>query len=596
MATSEQMELMIKIRAQGQEAAAQLKRIEERMGRIKSAGAAAGAGIKGAFGLIEKGGRLAGRGLHAVLAPLGWMAKGLTAAGAAAAAFGALTVKASGDMEMLRLRLDGVAASAEESKRIFQDVKELGIASPFSDKEMAEAAIALRQFALYSRQNLQTISDTATVAQRDMQEVVMAIVGMEAEPLRRLGIQFSAAGGSFTAQYRTKLGEVKSETAKTRDEASQMLIDIFKTRFGGAAGAFATSWKGVTATLTGALEQGIARVGDGLRKRLAGAVGGLNERLGALIESGRLDAIGERIGAALEDGVDKARAAFETLSVLSEKNSFGTMMAEGAAGAAEIMARGFLEYLRAGYGVIEGIVRAAFGVVLQEYRMSDLPGAAGARERFARDTLASMRPEDALRHGIPERFAGKQDTMMSPERRAQLNRDIGQFVERSAADRAPWLRQAAAESAGATFTAGVKSSIEAIAEAGPRLKEIVGEVSRRRLENVERTTGYDVTAMYEANLERIRAGKTKPEPVQIEAPVQRVRAAWPLRDTAGNVQEAGAREAVFEGSGYKRGQRLPSGAIVVNVQNLTVRANSPQELKERILNLSQQPVAMAGAY
>lgn len=596
MATSEQMELMIKIRAQGQEAAAQLKRIEERMGRIKSAGVSAGAGLKTAFEWAGKGGHLAARGVHAVLAPLGWMAKGLTAAGAAAAAFGALTVKASGDMEMLRLRLDGVAASAEESKRIFQDVKELGIASPFSDKEMAEAAIALRQFALYSRQNLQTISDTATVAQRDMQEVVMAIVGMEAEPLRRLGIQFSAAGGSFTAQYRTKLGEVKSETAKTRDEASQMLVDIFKTRFGGAAGAFATSWKGVTSTLTGALEQGMARVGDGLRKRLAGAVGGLNDRLGALIESGRLDAIGERIGAALEDGVDKARAAFETISVLSEKNSFGTMMAEGAAGAAEIMARGFFEYLRAGYGVIEGIFRAAFGVVLQEYRSSDLPGAKIARQKYAKELLEKMSPSDAVRYGIPKDVIGQYPyPWPGVEDRARENK-IKYFTKFAAEDKAEWISKASAQQTGDMFSSGVRSSVAAIAEAGPRLKAIVGEVSQRRLENVERTTGYDVASMYEANLERIRAGKTKPEPVQIEAPVQRVRAAWPLRDTAGNVQEAGAREAVFEGSGYKRGQRLPSGAIVVNVQNLTVRANSPQELKERILNLSQQPVAMAGAY
>lgn len=595
---NEQMELMIKIRAQGQEAAAQLKRIEDRMGGLKKAGSGVGHGFKSAFDGISKGAIYASRGLHMALVPIEKIAKGLTVASVAALAFSGVVVQASGRMETLRLRLDGVTASAEESRRIFEDVKKLGIASPFSDAQMADAAISLRQFAMYSKSNLQTISDTATVAQRDMADVVMAIVGMEAEPLRRLGIQFSSAGGSFVAQYRTKLGEVKTETAKTRDEASQMLMDIFAARFGGAAGAFATSLKGVTSTFAGAMEQGLARLGDGMSRRFAAAVGVLNTKIGALIESGKLDEIGERIGAGLEDGVDRARAAFEVLNVLRESDSTGIMLSQAAAGAAEILGRGFLEYLRAGYGVIEGIFRAAFGVVLQEYRMSDLPGAKGARENFARDALRGMTPQDALRYGIPVRYAGNQETMMTPESRAQLDRDIGQFLESSASSRASWLGQAAADQTGAAFEGGVKRSLGAVVDAGRNIRDLVGEVSQRRMANIKATTGYDLGAMYQSNLDRIRSSKPAPADAEYAETLQRVRAVQYVRDTSGRVHAGPDREAVIPASQreYRKGQRLAGNQVVVNVEHLTVRANSPQELKEKILQLSAQPVAVAGGY
>lgn len=614
MTSAEQMELMIKIRAQGQDAQAQLKRIEDRMSGIKSAGAGIGGGAKAAFDGLSKGAHAAARGLHVVLAPLWWIAKGMGVAGAAALAFGGLAVRASGNMEVLKLRLDGVTASAEESKRIFEDVKQLGIASPFSDSQMADAAIALRQFAMYSRTNLQTISDTATVAQRDMQEVVMAIVGMEAEPLRRLGIQFSAAGGNFVARYRTKLGEVRTATAKTRDEAGQMLMDIFKTRFGGAAGSFAGAWKGVTSTLKGAIEQALARLGDGTRERLAGMIGELNGALGKLIDSGKLDEIGQKIGAGVEASIDYIRAAFATVSQLSKTDAFGVMVMEAAAGAGEVMGRGFIEYLKAGYGVIEGLFRAAFAVVAQEYRQSDLPGAAGARRRFARQQLEGMTPEQASGLGIPAEYAGKEYLKLPLMQRMERKLEIEKFANDAASARAPWIGNGAEREATAMFEGGLRRTASAVTDAVANMRTIVGDVTARRQANIAERTGYDPAGAFEGHLDYIRGRRVKAPEEAPAAPapegkltgyVQRVQAAMPVRDTAGQavfdennnpVLRGKIKQGMYKNWDLKAGDNLPSGAIVISIENLTIRANTPQELIERVRALGASPVVVPGAY
>ncbi|MDD5705436.1 MAG: hypothetical protein PHR35_05890 [Kiritimatiellae bacterium] len=596
MTSQEQMELMIKIRAQGQDAAAQLKRIEDRMSGIKSAGSGMAGGARAAFEGLTKGAHAAARGLGVVLAPLGWMAKGAGVAGAAAAAFGAVAVSASGNMETLKLRLDGVTASAEESARIFEDVKRLGVASPFSDTQMADAAIALRQFAMYSKQNLQTVSDAATVTQRDMQDVVMAIVGMEAEPLRRLGIQFSAAGGNFVATYRTKLGEVKTATAKTRDEASQMLLDIFKQRFGGAAGGFATSWKGVTSTFSGAMEQALSRLGDGTRKRLAGMLGEMNEALSKLIDSGTLDEIGEKIGAGVETAVDNVRAAFETVSQLSKAGGFSTMLMEGAAGAAEVMGRGFIEYLKAGYGTIAGLFRAAFAVVLQEYRNSDLLGAKSARSKYALQRLETMTPEEAERFGVPKHLAGKK---LGPMDFADgATPELLKFSRQAAETRAPWLSDAANADATRMFEGGISQTGAALKGAVTNMRDIVRDVAEKRTANIVERTGYDPAAFFQGNLDRIRQERADRATEEANSmTVQRVRGRLPRRDNAGNDTsvERTIVETAKQGQ-YTRGQQLPSGYVVVQVEQLNVRANSPQELSEKILALCASPVATAGAY
>lgn len=564
------MDLLMRIRAQGSQALAELKRVK---GAVESvAGGAKSLGHAGAWGV-----GMLGKSAGFLFAPLK-MAAGLSlAASIAVGGMGYKALGASGDIETLRLRLEGVTASQEDANRIFRETMQLSIKSPFDPQELIEARIALINIGQTGEAAITAVGDAAAISQKPMRDLVSALAGMESEPLRRIGVQLKTEAGKYEFTFRDKMQNVRKIAANGIDEARKSLLSIFDVKYGGGMTKFASAWQGITSTLRGNIALGLGDIGNGLMPAAKSFAGAINDRLADAMEKGTLAKWGEKAGEGIQYAFEYAsevaariRDDWDALSS-GGPGKFAEAFRIAANAGAEMFATGLVTYLTAAGDVFTGLGKLIAGGFVEQYLGSDLPGA----EALRKNMMGFSAVEIAT--GRKTSFEG-----LTPEAQTAL------AMKRGGIDR------------GQLFSAGLSKFTEALPDLGSKLMDkwagIIGkaETGIGALTGTEERTPIDYL-IAQRQMQTVQNAGTMPEWAQFGAPKDRVTVAMQRRRRTSTGAETYTQESArtVPAGTYREGQTLPSGATVIHVENLTVKANDAQQMRENIRGAAGVPALAA---
>lgn len=180
--------------------------------------------------------------------------KGITAAVA-----GVFTIQAARNflrageaIEKIQISLRGLLGSAEAADKAFRAIESLAVDLPQGINELTEAFVNLETAGLGTIRNLESVSDVATVMNRSVVDVSLALRSLETETLRNaFGFQeVSTKAGEFYAITR----EGTKVQAKSRQEFREgILLYLQTSKFAGAArqatGTFGSSLETIGNTL-----------------------------------------------------------------------------------------------------------------------------------------------------------------------------------------------------------------------------------------------------------------------------------------------------------------------------------------------------------
>ena len=549
------MDLVMRILARGEQALKVLKRVRDRVGHVVKATARIGHVSRVAFGVMRRAASIAA-------APLK-LAAGVTLG--LALTLGALSGKAlmaSGDIEALKLRMDGVTASAEQSNRVFGETMRLSVFSPYTPEELIDARIGLLNLGLMGKKAITLLGDAASITQKPLQDLVSIVAGMETEPLRRIGISLKRESGKFEFVYRDRMQRVKQITARGIDDARKALLSIFEVKYGGGMSRFAAAWKGLLSTLMGNIRLALARFGDGMMPAAKRFVDGVNAKLTKLIASGRLEKLGATIGKKVEDAFTFAQSVFEygklvLDSLKSSPEDMGAGMRIVMTSSARILATSFLEYLRGMYGVFAGMGKAMSAAFLES--LMDLPHGIG-------EAISSSMLTAEVKAGRVSPVAALK-AMGDHQKRKEL---LGGVANRR-------------------FAADINSAIASLPAAGQRAvdraKAIAAEASG---ELAGLKPGQIPTFGEFRDQQRAAAYNTD------RHLIGRYTGARRRRDTAGRLLAPEIR--TFEGpeGKYGLGQQFSSGFKIIRIQNLQIRADGVRKMQNELLMRGAAPL-LAGA-
>ena len=227
-------------------------------------------------------------------------------------------LRAAGEYETLKLRLEGVVGSAEKAKSIFSEIFNFSTVTPFDPRELVDADITLRSFGSGGVDALKSVGNAAAVAGRDMADIVAAVAGLESEPLRRLGITLKnslGSGGKAVFSFLDKSGKTVELVADTFADARKKLLETFDIRFGGSLSGLSASLFGIVSTVKGNLGAAAAAFGNGLLGPAKEFLLIMNKALVGLRETGALAAVGKFFG----DAATKLLGAFKSGEDLGPK-------------------------------------------------------------------------------------------------------------------------------------------------------------------------------------------------------------------------------------------------------------------------------------
>ena len=379
MGGDKEMELMLRIKADGEAAIRVCKRVGDAINKFGDRASTVGGWFSAAFSTI-------GKGVGLVLKPLEWAAKAAMGLTAGLLALGGAALKAASDDQKLIDRLTMVYGSAEEAKKVFDELESISRRSQFKADDLAEATIIMKQFGMDGTRNLSAVANAAKIADESVAQMTMAVMGLQARGLKRAGIELDVKDDKYTATWHDKMGKVQKIVAKGADAARKMLFDVMALK--GGTNLSPTTLSGFVQMLRNNIDQAFATVGTPLLALASRFVGSISAKLTQLIESGKLEEMGKKAAAWLGKAWNKAEEVFtwvrgiwENLPVGGLLKALGVVM--GAA--AKILATSFVIYLRGlwdVFGAIGAAIGAAFGAELLQ-----LPGMGMMRKGMAADEM-----------------------------------------------------------------------------------------------------------------------------------------------------------------------------------------------------------------
>lgn len=225
-------------------------------------------------------------------------------AGTAAAAFTAFGLRAAGQLENLRLRLDTAMGDPKRGARAWAETWKFAVASPLELEPLVRARTLLENVGLTGIASLKSVSNAAVVLGRDVEDVASALASMETEPLRRMGItsrsrSVKTKNGDmvtrFTMGYRDR-NQIQHKVKVTGiEDARRAILSIFNVKYAGGMDRFAKSWTGVWSTFKDSVKIADAQVHETLKNRLVPVLGMVNDALGRMLENGTFIRLGNRL-------------------------------------------------------------------------------------------------------------------------------------------------------------------------------------------------------------------------------------------------------------------------------------------------------------
>jgi len=504
------MDLKMRILARGAQAERALKSVQNHVARISRTTTRMAAGARVAF-------RMFGRAAKLAVAPLKIMAGiglGLTLT------LGALSGKAlgaAGDIETLKLRLDGVSSSAKESNRIFAQTMRMSVFSPFEPDQLIDARIGLMNIGLVGKRALRALGDAASITQRPLADLVSVMAALEAEPLRRIGIEAKREAGNFEFTFRNKMQQVKKITAQGIGEAREALISIFEVKYGGGMTRFARAWAGLISTLRGNIKLGLGQFGEGLMPVAKRFVDDINGRLSELIDSGRLRELGEQVAGKIEEAFTFARAVFEhgravmDSLVNQDAGAWADAMAKVMTSGAEILATSLVGYLKSMGGVFVGLAKIMSAAFIED--ILQLPFMGWTRFKMADTALGKMNNKEKnelfTRLGTnPEEFY---------QRKLTLEQEVAIAVQ----------------GRGSLFTRGIEDALAGITTGSTAIAEQAATIMAEALAGIQKAAGYQGPG-FDQRLAGLRAGG-------MDKKLERILAGFEVVTMEGEVDNTGKR-------------------------------------------------------
>lgn len=180
-------------------------------------------------------------------------------------AFGKSALEASGDAQELNTRLEGVTGSAAEAAKVMAKVREVAGPSPFTTKQLANAAVGLQAMGINAQKALPKLADLGAAFGAD-EEHLKSLVGMmgklnqglmpDSETLSMFGLSkkdFVGEGITFD-----KNGSLISSATETLDA----LFRIIDKKYGGMTERMAKNTKSQMATIVDSFTVMMEKVGN----------------------------------------------------------------------------------------------------------------------------------------------------------------------------------------------------------------------------------------------------------------------------------------------------------------------------------------------
>lgn len=186
--------------------------------------------------------------------PLTMVAAGFVATKAAITGIGIASLKTAGDFEALRMQLETVLGTKKAADKAFQESLALAAKSPFSAMEIVQTRAELESVGVKGTAAVKSVAEAAAGMNRQIRDVAAAVMSLETEPLRRLGIQAKKEGNEFVFAFRNSMGEAQRAVATSWEEAQADVLDIFETKFAGGIERMSRGIKGLWSNLGDAMD------------------------------------------------------------------------------------------------------------------------------------------------------------------------------------------------------------------------------------------------------------------------------------------------------------------------------------------------------
>lgn len=216
---------------------------------------------------LSNSARTAGRSISKMssvtLAPLKGLVTAMAAVKASTIALGAASVNAAADYEMFRQNLRMVIASKKEADKAFKESIDFSVKTPFTPDEIIRTRAQLESVGVSGKKAVEDVASAAAGMNREISDVAAAIISMETDPIRKLGIRLNKQGDEFLFRYKDKLGQAQQITVTGFEQAQQALLNIFGKKFEGGLERMAITGVGFLSTLKGAVKDLRATFGEG---------------------------------------------------------------------------------------------------------------------------------------------------------------------------------------------------------------------------------------------------------------------------------------------------------------------------------------------
>lgn len=151
--------------------------------------------------------------------------------GVALGAVAKSVIDVGGKIETFRAQLLAVSGSAEEAGRRLNALREFAAPTALKTEDVVQAYIRLRAVGIDPTvEQMRVLGGVALLFGRDMTSVNEALIGMEKETLRRLGIEITRTGNTAVITSGNVKRVVSNDTASIR----RALIETWAERFPGA--------------------------------------------------------------------------------------------------------------------------------------------------------------------------------------------------------------------------------------------------------------------------------------------------------------------------------------------------------------------------
>ena len=152
-------------------------------------------------------------------------------------------IQAGSSMEKFRVQLNAVLDQNKLlAAQTLKWVRDFAAATPFTTKAVIESFVTMKAAGIdATKAMMSTIGDVAFVFDKDINELSVALIGLEKEVFQKLGVQWEIVG----KKAKITLGNLVIETDKSKDAMRKGILDLWAKKFPGAMKEAETKWDGM---------------------------------------------------------------------------------------------------------------------------------------------------------------------------------------------------------------------------------------------------------------------------------------------------------------------------------------------------------------